>query len=156
MAVFSGKILEAYYTNADNSTIEVIYKEGERAVAYYLEPDFNHPDFKALVDEYTLDKLQESTVERVKITNRKLQDIVNAQVKAKMRRKHDTFTSLTDFLLKYDDKVHNEKLFAVKIKIFEDPIVKDCQDNDAKKKIRMAKTPMDTIIAYHNIIKSEL
>ena len=49
-----------------------------------------------------------------------------------------------------------KKLFAVKIKIFEDPIVKDCQDNDAKKKIRMAKTPMDTIIAYHNIIKSEL
>ena len=73
-----------------------------------------------------------------------------------MRSKDDTFTSLTDFLLKYDDKVHNEKLFAVKLKIFEDPIVKDCQDNDAKKKIRMAKTPMDTIIAYHNIIKSEL
>ena len=47
-------------------------------------------------------------------------------------------------------------MIVQKIKIFEDPIVKDWQDNDAKKKIRMAKTPMDTIIAYHNIIKSEL
>ena len=30
MAIFSGKVIEAYYTNSDSDTIEVIYKEGEK------------------------------------------------------------------------------------------------------------------------------
>ena len=28
MAIFSGKIIEAYYANPDNNTVEVIYREG--------------------------------------------------------------------------------------------------------------------------------
>ncbi len=156
MAIFSGKILEAYYTNPDNSAIEVIYKEGNKAISYYLTPDFNRSDFKELVDEYGLDTLQMMTVEKIRNTNRQLQDIVNAQVKTKIRKKDGTFEQLTDFLLKYDEKLHNEKLFAVKIKIFEDPRVKDLADNEAKKRIRMAKTPIETIIAYHNLLKTHL
>lgn len=155
MAIFSGKIIEAYYTNADNSCCEVIYKEGEKAVAYYLEPDFTNNDFKALVDEYGLDQLQKSTVERVRNTNKKLADIVNDQVRSRLASKDDTFTALTDFLLKYDEKAHNEKLFAVKIKIFEDPLIKDSIDTGAKKKIRMAKTPIETLLAYQEMIKRE-
>ena len=155
MAIFSGNIIEAYYTNADNSCVEVIYKEGEKAIAYYLEPDFTNNDFKALVEEYGLDQLQKSTVERIRTTNKKLADIVNGQVKARLASKDQTFEALTNFLLKYDAKIHNEKLFAVKIKIFEDPISKDCKDEGAKKKIRMAKTPIETLLAYHEIIKRE-
>ena len=39
MAIFSGKIIEAYYSNADNDTIEVIYKEGTKAISFYVPVD---------------------------------------------------------------------------------------------------------------------
>ena len=53
MAIFSGKIIEAYYTDANNTTVEVIYKEGEKAINHYLSTDMSHPDFKDLIKEYT-------------------------------------------------------------------------------------------------------
>ena len=37
MAVFSGKIIEAYYTNKEKTSIEVIYKDGEKAINHYLK-----------------------------------------------------------------------------------------------------------------------
>ena len=36
MAIFSGKIIEAYYANSENDTVEVIYKDGEKAINHYL------------------------------------------------------------------------------------------------------------------------
>ena len=155
MAVFSGKIIEAYYSNPDNTTVEIIYKEGTQAISYYIEVDYENPVFNELIEEYTLDQLQKTTVARIRTTNQKLQDIVNQQVKAKLATKDDMFTSLTNFLLEYDPEVHNEKLFAVKIKIFEDPRVKESGRGDMKKKIRLAKTPIETLIAYKKLIDND-
>ena len=42
MAIFSGKIIEAYYSNSENDTVEVIYKDGEQAINHYLKVDFNN------------------------------------------------------------------------------------------------------------------
>ena len=64
MAIFTGKIIEAYYSNADNTTIEIIYKEKEQAVNHYMAVDPSHPDFKDLVNEYSLAKIADSTVQR--------------------------------------------------------------------------------------------
>ena len=48
MAIFSGKIIEAYFTNSENNAVEVIYKDGEKAINYYLAVDFNNKDFKII------------------------------------------------------------------------------------------------------------
>ena len=37
MAIFSGKIIEAYYSNSENDTVEVIYKEGKQAINHYFK-----------------------------------------------------------------------------------------------------------------------
>ena len=75
MAIFSGKIIEAYYTNADNTCIEVLYKEGEKAICYYIEPDMLNPNFKALIEEYPMAKIAESTVQRNKNTFNKQRQV---------------------------------------------------------------------------------
>ena len=46
MAIFSGNIIEAYYANSDNDTVEVIYKQGEQAINHFLKVDYNNQDFK--------------------------------------------------------------------------------------------------------------
>ena len=57
MAIFSGKIIEAYYSDPNSTTIEVIYKEGEKAVNYYLKVNHSHSDFQDLIKEYDLEKI---------------------------------------------------------------------------------------------------
>ena len=52
MAIFSGKIIEAYFTNSENNAVEVIYNDGTRAVSHYIKVDFKDNDFKELISEY--------------------------------------------------------------------------------------------------------
>ena len=54
MAIFSGNIIEAYYANSDNDTIEVIYKQGEKAINHFLRVDYNDQDFKDLINNSKL------------------------------------------------------------------------------------------------------
>ena len=51
MAIFSGNIIEAYYANSENNTVEVIYKQGEKAINHYLKVDYKNQDFKDLIEE---------------------------------------------------------------------------------------------------------
>ena len=53
MAIFSGKIIEAYYANPDNDTVEVIYKEGNKALSCYVPVDHENDLYKSLVKEYS-------------------------------------------------------------------------------------------------------
>lgn len=154
MAIFSGKIIEAYYANADNTAIEIIYQEGKRAINHYLAVDTGHPDFQDLVEEYPLSKIADATVARNKQVYRQLDRIVEAKVKQKVEDKPmQNFDSVMEFIIDYDPKKQAEDLFSLKLKIFEKDIVKDSKDNDSKSKIRQAKTPLDVLLAYKDIIQ---
>ena len=52
MAIFSGKIIEASYTNAKKDTVEIVYKEETKAIVYYIQTNHNHPHFQDLIKEY--------------------------------------------------------------------------------------------------------
>ena len=67
MAVFSGKIIEAYYANSDNDCVEVIYKQDDKAINHYLKVDFNNQDFKDLIEEFR--SLEMNLSEQKKILN---------------------------------------------------------------------------------------
>ena len=77
MAIFSGNIIEAYYANSDNDTIEVIYKQGEQAINHFLKVDYNDQDFKDLIEEYDTDKIAASTIARNRQYAKQLSDMVD-------------------------------------------------------------------------------
>lgn len=154
MAIFSGKIIEAYYVNSDNTAVEVIYKDGKRAINHYIAVDMGHPDFKDLLEEYSLAKLADSTIAKNKETMAQLNRVVQAKVKQRLDDKPmQDFDSIMEFVINYDPKKHAEDLFSLKLKIFEKDIVKDSNDNDSKTKIRQAKTPLEVLLAYKDIIE---
>ena len=43
----------------------------------------------------------------------------------------------------------------MKLKIFEKDIVKDFSDNDVKSRIRQAKTPLEVLLAYKEIVEKQ-
>lgn len=154
MAIFSGKIIEAYYTDANNTTIEVIYKEGEKAINHYLSTDMSHPDFKDLIREYPVTKIADTTISRNKEAYKQLNRVVEAKLKQKIEDKPmQNFDSVMEFVVNYDPKKQAEQLFSLKLKIFEKDVVKDSNDNDTKTVIRQAKTPLDVLLAYREILE---
>ena len=156
MAIFSGNIIEAYYANSDNDTVEVIYKQGEQAINHFLKVDYNDQDFKDLIEEYDTDKIAGSTIARNRNYARQLSEMVDAGIRAKTDNKVKVKVSVDDFIdsiinFKSGDKQSAETLFALKVKIFENDKVKSCDDKDLKSSLRAAKTPVDIISLFKKI-----
>ena len=154
MAIFSGKIIEAYFANSENNTVEVIYDDGKKAVNHYLPVDFNNKDFKDLIEEYDTDKIAEATIARNRRYAQQLSNIVDSGIKAKTDLKQKI--SVEDFVKKIlffdpkDDEA-NEILFSLKIQVFEIDKIKNCKDNSYKSKLRSAKTPLELLTVFNEL-----
>ena len=154
MAIFSGKIIEAYYSNSENDTIEVIYKQGEQAINHYLKVDFKNQDFKDLIEEYDTDKIAASTIARNRQYAKQLSDMVDQGIKSKTDVKQRvSVEEYIDSMLNFNssDKQSAEILFALKVKVFENDKVKSCNDKDLKSSLRSAKSPVDIISLFKKI-----
>ena len=154
MAIFSGKIIEAYYSNSENDTVEVIYKQGEQAINHYLKVDFNDQDFKDLIEEYDTDKIAASTIARNRQYAKQLSDMIDQGIKSKTDVKQRVSAEeFIDSILNFNssDKQSAEILFALKVKVFEQDKVKSCNDKDLKSSLRSAKTPVDLISIFKKI-----
>ena len=155
MAIFSGKIIEAYYTNNDNDTIEVIYKEGDTATAFYLPVDYENVNYKDLIAEYSSEKISQSTLNRNQVYAKQIRDLVNAQKSAVANKTHKTnIEDFTKGIIEFDDKnkLHLDIMFAFKVRIFELEQVKKNKNNELKAKIRKSKTPLEILKYYSEII----
>ena len=156
MAIFSGNIIEAYYANSDNDTIEVIYKQGEKAINHFLKVDYNNQDFKDLIAEYDTDRIAGSTIARNRNYARQLSELVNAGIQSRTDKNEKVKVTIDDFIdsiINFDNKNEqcNEILFALKVKLFENDIVKNSADKDTKSLLRSAKTPVEAIKLFDKL-----
>ena len=154
MAIFSGNIIEAYYANSDNDTIEVIYKQGEKAINHYLKVDYKNQDFKDLIEEYDTDKIAASTIARNRQYAKQLSDMVDQGIKSKTDIKQKvSVEEYIDSMLNFnsEDNQSVEILFALKVKIFEQDKVKNCKDKELLKQLRSSKNPVELISVFSKI-----
>ena len=154
MAIFSGKIIEAYYANSDNDTIEVIYKQGEKAINHFLKVDYNNQDFKDLIEEFDTDKIAASTIARNRQYAKQLSDMVDQGIKSKTDVKQRvSVEEYIDSMLNFNssDKQSAEILFALKVKVFEQDKVKGCSDKELLKQLRSSKNPVELISVFSKI-----
>ena len=154
MAIFSGNIIEAYYANSDNDTIEVIYKQGEKAINHFLKVDYNNQDFKDLIEEFDTDKIAASTIARNRQYAKQLSDMVDQGIKSKTDVKQRvSVEEYIDSMLNFNssDKQSAEILFALKVKVFEQDKVKGCSDKELLKQLRSSKNPVELISVFNKI-----
>ena len=152
MAIFSGKIIEAYFANSENDAVEVIYNDGNKAINHYLRVDFNDSDFKDLVSEYNTDKIAEATIARNRNYAKQISDLVDAGIKSRTDLKQKI--SVEDFVKKVidfdpEDEECKEILFTFKVQLFETKKIKESTDNDYKSRLRSAKTPVELMSVYN-------
>lgn len=102
MALFSDKIETAYYINPEKTDVEIIYTQGDKHIAYAIQVDFEHPDFKDLLEEVSLDQLDKNTNQRLKQQSETFGNAVNHAVSVYMEtefkeRKEQIEKDLDDF-----------------------------------------------------------
>jgi hypothetical protein len=61
MARFSNKIESLRYADRQHKSIEILYKNGETINPYYIEVDYNNQDFLDLLEEYSIDDIEDQT-----------------------------------------------------------------------------------------------
>ena len=149
MAIFSGKIIEASYTNEAKDTVEIVYREGTKAVVYYIQINHSHPDTIDLIKEYSLDKVQETTTAKIKQYNDEIKEANKLDLQKltdEWKVKANNFTNWYEFMFHFDKKnaSHMNFLFELKLKMFDEQKVKQMPE-DKKNLIRDSLNPLEII-----------
>jgi len=160
MAEFSGNIIEAYYTNPEHNSIEIIFKKGEKAFNYHMNVNYDHPDFKEFIKEYSLEKVQQTTNQRLKNYKENVEKAIEkyknneyvskTELEQTKKKNADDFIN---FLINFNEnnKEQMDLLFNLKLKVFDLDKVKSSKNEEAKTKIRKSVNPYEVISELNKI-----
>ena len=160
---FSGRIVEAYYSNPELNTVAVMWSDGERNREYYINVDEEDDQFNALLKEWSYESLDECTRNKNEATRQEFRDAFHNYATENNLYQHgdpdiykqeEKQTSL-DIIFDFDpdNYQHKEELFKLKLKMFEQDAVKNSKAKTKKTAIRKAETPAEAISAYNTFVK---
>ena len=124
----------------------------------YMTVDENSVKFKKLLEIYTLDQIEEATVEYGKSMQKAITDfhqqlIDGGQISTSAVEENSDNTNydkLFHFIFKFNPEYHDEGLFNLKLAVFEIEEISDCEDSELKESIRTAESPIELINIVSN------
>ena len=81
MARFSNKIESLRYADREHKSIEILYKNGESINSYYIEVDYNNQDFLDLLEEYSVEDIEDQTIAYYEKLNANKNEIIISEAK---------------------------------------------------------------------------
>jgi|TARA_B100001094_G_scaffold308666_1_gene341542 hypothetical protein len=161
---FSGKIVEAYYTNAELNTVNVLWSDGKVNREYYVNVDEEDHQFQALLKEWSYESLDECTRNKNEQFRQEFRDAFHEYATTnnlyghgddgsgqEAEERQASFDLLFNFV--EEDEQHKEMLFKLKLKMFEQDCVKNSKAKKGKTDIRKSSTPLEAIVAYNKFVK---
>ena len=133
-----------------------MWSDGEKNREYHVVVDERDDQFKALLAEYSYESLDESTLAKNEINRQWWRDAFNAYAQThEFTTPNEERQSNLSIIFDYDPEISEQKegLFKLKLRMFEQDIVKNSKSKVAKVDIRKASTPIEAIIAYSKFIK---
>ena len=165
MAEFKGKLIEAYFSNNEKDTICAVFNtdtpDGPRATDFYINVDPNEYYYQELLKEMTIEEIEAHTQKRLETYTENLKKLVKRWADGDIKEwdpKHiDKVCNerINNFFFKFDkdDKMMQEMMFRMKLRIFELDEVKDAKNKDAEKSdIRKAEDPLDVMLSYATVV----
>jgi len=172
MAIFSGKIVDAYYSDPELKFIEVLYeadeqqkKDGVELLSHALIVDDDDQQYKDLLEEWTLEAIDDATKARNEQYRNEFRIAFHNYATEHNLYQHgnpdnhhlaldgetNTVSFLFDTICNFDEdnSTHKEELFKLKLKMFEQEHVEDSENKETKSELRKSKTVVDAIVAYN-------
>ena len=168
-AIFSEKIINAYYTNPEHNTVCVLWSDDKIAREHMVVVDENDWQFSELLKEWSYESLAEST--KVKINNEKnifhqafenyARDnnlygyTVDSEPEIPKHAEEVILLDIEDLMFNFDpeDNDQKEELFKLKLKFFDRYEVKSSKAKKKKADLRKAISPLEAIAIYHSFVK---
>jgi len=170
---FVGRIVEAYYTNADLTEIDIIHnydvpddgahtnggKEG--TTVFSVSVDETDERFLALLQEFSYESLDECTRNRNEAFREQFREAFRdyaqrnqAEIFEEVIVKKEVEDGPLDLIFDYDseNEVHKDILFRLKLKMFEQEVVQKSKKKKAKSDIRKAETLGEALKAYYQFL----
>tara|TARA_B100000965_G_scaffold99392_1_gene81377 strand:+ start:4136 stop:4666 length:531 start_codon:yes stop_codon:yes gene_type:complete len=156
MSMFGNlKYVNAYFRDDARRSIITYWKENDSSESI-IDIEISVDDqqyFNELLEHTSIDQIHENTWNYIKESEEAFKETVIEIAKERgwLVNMDDGGTSdfnkiLIDIIFdEFNEEIHKEKLFFLKINIFEKDFVKECVDKDLKKKLRRASTPLEAI-----------
>jgi len=173
---FVGQVVEAYYTDPDLKHICMVYNYkvpedgvhtdaqgnpngGEMsATVYNISVADNDARLAALLEEFSYEAIDECTRNRNEKHRQEFRDAFHRYATENNMYGHgpdsggdaDESQGSLNLIFEFDPEntAHKEELFKMKLKMFENEVVKISKKRKAKTEIRKANTPVEAIKAY--------
>ena len=165
---FCGRIVEAYYSNPELDTVAIMWSDGDKNREYHVVVDEEDDQFQALLKEFDYDSIDECTRKKHEIHRQEFRNAFSNYASEHNLYGYDDGRRLEEvqeiknkldnsfyWIFNFDpeDNEHKEELFKLKLKLFEQDVVKNSGARTKKTAIRTAKTPVEAIGAYNSFTK---
>jgi len=158
MTIHNLEISTAYFTNNERTDIEVILISEESTeddvvlIPYNIEAKDGDADYKWLISKIDIDQIHENTFNKFRRENEEFRETIIATGK-EMGLIFDNngvnsnlYEALVDTLFEpFVEKDMKEKLFVMKLKLFEVEAIKSSKDRELKAKLRKSKDFLSAI-----------
>ena len=168
-ASFPRGIIEALFIDEAATAIRISHynkdvgEEDRELIQDVVQVDPESPMYQDLMKLTTLEEIDEDTIEHTKNSinewkkfeafQKSLTDEPSIEVPIKI---DETDWQLDKLLDTITTNFTKEDLFALKLQVFETEVVKESKDRDKRSFIRKAKTPLEVLSYYHQILKGSV
>jgi hypothetical protein len=153
MILDNGKFINAVFANNKKNLILAIWQDNENKKQHEIaiETDLNNKMYVKLLENFTTDEISTMTDQKNKHASIVWQSFVK-DVATKAGLMYDPAVANPQDKLNIDHlfntpegDVGTDLLFNIKLKIFDLPIVTQSTNTELKKKLREAKTPLESL-----------
>ena len=153
MILDKGRFTEATFASSKRNLILAIWFD-EDSKQYHeiaIKPDLNDKNYQKLLNTFTTDEISMMTDQKRKLNSQNFETMVK-DVALKYQLIYDPAVTNPQDKLVIDNifnlpegNVGTDMLFNIKLKIFDLPQVKESTNTELKKKLREAKTPLESL-----------
>ena len=156
--LWSDKVTDFYYSNPELDTVAVMWTDPEDGLTreHYIKVDEDDQQWNDFVSEYSYEVINKRTEIRHEQFREQFREAFREwSQNIEYVEKSESFEDIImDYISNFDntDADQKEQLFKLKLKIFEQDIVKSSDSNDkfknAKTFIRKVENPIDALLGY--------
>lgn len=146
--------VDAYFTDNERTIVETIwYSSDENAYrTHVIKAEEGNKQWESLLTKINIDDLHERTYKKIKEQDESIKESIIAVATERGLIydvdvvSSDMYNALVRVLFDdFDAEEHKEKLFMMKLKLFEYPVIQRSKNNSLKSELRKAKTPMEAV-----------
>lgn len=153
-------ILTAYFVDNELKTVEVLWKDpnSDKIVSEYIEANNSDATWKYLQTVISYDDVYANTKKRSLELRQSYRDQIkkiaeeDGLLYVPSKGMGDELIDALVYQLTNENENTTQNLFKLKLKLFELDHVKNSEDKDAKKELRLSKSFLEAIVAYSKFI----